>query len=58
MPAPCNSEMGVHLKEEEEEKEEEKEEEVFNHYKNDLKRHAHTLSCDAARTCSRDRAEP
>jgi hypothetical protein len=30
-----------------EEEEEEEEEEFFNHYKNDLKRHAHTLSGDA-----------
>jgi hypothetical protein len=30
-----------------EEEEEEEEEEFFNHYKNDLKRHAHTPSGDA-----------
>jgi hypothetical protein len=30
--------------EEDEEEEDEDEEEFFNHYKNDLKRHAHTLS--------------
>ena len=28
-------------------RQEEEEEEFFNHYKNDLKRHAHTLSGDA-----------
>jgi hypothetical protein len=35
------------LKEDEKEEKEEEEEEFINHYKNDLKRHSHTLSGDA-----------
>ena len=41
---PCCPRAGTRRREEEEEEEEE---EFFNHYKNDLKRHAHTPSGDA-----------